>query len=371
MEFAASESLVREALCGRIDPPPAGPLTATVRALRGDDGARAQPRVVAARRRRRGTHGQLRRAAAAPQPALVSAAAPRDGRGREPCAAAGAGRLRGRRRRRRRGLGRRGRRTRRPRRPMRRVSGRRTRPSEYASWKWRFPRSRSDFPLRRTRPSRNDGRGPRSRPTPGRRRIRSRSGCRSRPAPRAAARDPAWSGPSSTAALQRGRACLSAGPLDPSPVRLPRRRSSQPLHAAEARLRSDRCCCSKNYGASASADGADRNARPPSPSSVATARARRSARPRRPRRPRAFSAGTAARGAAGPRPGRAPGRRSRVLYCAASGVTSAWPAATPTRIGASRRVSDAIAWTRPTSRAAQKVRLPVPAVYKRLRLAGI
>ena len=26
--FAASESLVREALCGRIDPPPAGPLTA-------------------------------------------------------------------------------------------------------------------------------------------------------------------------------------------------------------------------------------------------------------------------------------------------------------------------------------------------------
>jgi len=28
VEFAASESLVREALCGRIDPPPAGPLTA-------------------------------------------------------------------------------------------------------------------------------------------------------------------------------------------------------------------------------------------------------------------------------------------------------------------------------------------------------
>ena len=28
VDFAASESLVREALCGRIDPPPAGPLTA-------------------------------------------------------------------------------------------------------------------------------------------------------------------------------------------------------------------------------------------------------------------------------------------------------------------------------------------------------
>ena len=41
VEFAASESLVREALCGRIDPPPAGPLTARSEALSEATTARA------------------------------------------------------------------------------------------------------------------------------------------------------------------------------------------------------------------------------------------------------------------------------------------------------------------------------------------
>ena len=42
--FAASESLVREALCGRIDPPPAGPLTARSDALSEATTARAPSR---------------------------------------------------------------------------------------------------------------------------------------------------------------------------------------------------------------------------------------------------------------------------------------------------------------------------------------
>ena len=42
--FAASESLVREALCGRIDPPPAGPLTARSEALSEATTARAPSR---------------------------------------------------------------------------------------------------------------------------------------------------------------------------------------------------------------------------------------------------------------------------------------------------------------------------------------
>ena len=102
------------------------------------------------------------------------------------------------------------------------MSGRRTRPSEYASWKWRFPRSRSDFPLRRTRPSRNDGRGPRRRaraPPVGRRRSRSRGGPRR---------------PARAAAAQRGRARLFAGAPRPVPVRLPRRRRESLRDAAEA-----------------------------------------------------------------------------------------------------------------------------------------
>jgi len=44
VEFAASESLVREALCGRIDPPPAGPLTARSEALSEATTARAPSR---------------------------------------------------------------------------------------------------------------------------------------------------------------------------------------------------------------------------------------------------------------------------------------------------------------------------------------
>ena len=44
VEFATSESLVREALCGRIDPPPAGPLTARSEALSEATTARAPSR---------------------------------------------------------------------------------------------------------------------------------------------------------------------------------------------------------------------------------------------------------------------------------------------------------------------------------------
>ena len=64
---------------------------------------------------------------------------------------------------------------------MRRVSGRRTRPSEYASWKWNSLVRGAISLLRRTHLSRNDGRGPRRldrAPPVGRRRSRSRDGPR-------------------------------------------------------------------------------------------------------------------------------------------------------------------------------------------------
>ena len=84
--FAASESLVREALCGRIDPPPAGPLTArselseatTARAPSRESSPRNACAPSASARRRRGT-------------GPVGAPPPSNGRGREPGAAAGAG----------------------------------------------------------------------------------------------------------------------------------------------------------------------------------------------------------------------------------------------------------------------------------------
>ena len=343
MEFAASESLVREALC-RIDPPPAGPLTARSRLPRRL--TRARPaRESSPRATPRCTQSASPAAAAAPA-AVGAAASARDGRGREPGAAAGAGRLRGRRRRRRRrGLGRRGRGSRRaapdeasvrPPDPAQRI---RLVEMEIPSFAERFPFA-PDSPVqeRRARPSTiipgAVGQAPTSRSRGGPRRpVRAGGG-----------------------AARTRRYPVCGRPSTRFAVRLRRRpRSQLRVHAADAAEKTNKLRRSYAPPRPRAAMKIAALARPPSPSSVAIAGARRSrglgdggGRPPVLRHPPA-----APRGAA-PRRRTAPGRRVA--------------ASTDARIGSRRRGRGAPSCgvgTRPQHRRvgrAPRVRAPAKSV---------